>query len=230
MLISFLSANLSLFTIFINSSLKKYSDYTFDLFIKVKNYILKKRTLVYIKIFFSFVTLYHCIHMSSNYLRYKYRYNLIVEDNSEGIEWKPIYICTESKVLFDKNKVIQYFDLSEIYSDLENKNNKAKFITPIIEYGKMINISKFFVSFVNTIFEEINFVELSSLIVNEKQLFECSAKFHYKNQSINSFALEEENCFEKFEIKITYIANKFLVFVMNFLKPFHRFFLKIMIS
>ena len=54
------------------------------------------------------------------------------------------------------------------------------------------------------IFDDLNFVELKSLIVKEKELFECSAKFYHKNQSIDSFAMETENCLENFNIE-TYI-------------------------
>ena len=64
--------------------------------------------------------------MSIDYLGFEYRYNLIVENNSEGFEWKPMSVCMESKVLFDKHQVIKYFNLSEIYSRYENKINNSR--------------------------------------------------------------------------------------------------------
>ena len=206
----FLLEYLSLITICIKLRLKKYFDYILKLFIKLKNYIMKKRTLFfYIKVLFSFITLYHCIVITVDYLGFKYRYNLIVEDNSEGFEWKPISICTESKVLFDKHKVIQYFNLSMIffekhlvnrYTNLFHFHTLEKFnLNEIVqslynsgriafaESVKIVFEAKFYDQFVDMIFDDLNFAELSSLIVNENELFECSAKFHHKNQSINSF-------------------------------------------
>ena len=65
--------------------------------------------------------------MFEDYLGFGYRYNLIVEDNSEGFEWKPISVCTDSKELFDKQKVIHYFNLSEIFFDYVNTINNRKY-------------------------------------------------------------------------------------------------------
>ena len=157
--------------------------------------------------------------MSVDYLGFEYRYNLIVVDNNKGFEWKPMSVCTESKVMFDKHKVIQYFKLFEIYINYENgiynheyyKRNYNSGYVALVENWKMKFKAKFFVRFVNIIFDDINIVELSYLIVNEKELFECSAKFHYKSQSIeesnDSNAIELENCFEYFEVNTTVIAD-----------------------
>ena len=183
--------------------------------------------------------------MFVDYLGFGYRYNLMVDDNSQGFEWKPISVCTESMVLFDKHKIIQYLNLYELYykyeigvnikvleeynqlrsyidqylnlsaiyptyknrGDIEEYFNGSSGFNQRNEFHKMEKISKFFVSFVDRIFNEINFVEMSSMIVNENDLFECSAKFHYNNGSIDSFAMEIENCFEYFSIKTTVMAN-----------------------
>ena len=189
-------------------------EYILNHFIKLKNLIFKKRRLLFfIKLFFLILTIYHCIVMTVDYLGFEYRYNLIVEDNSKGFHWKPMSVCTESKVLFDKHKVNQYFDLSEIYTNYENLINNDpnyKWISGFsrnLENEKMYRMARFFVPFVDRIFDETNFVELSSLTVNEKELFECSAKLHFENQSIDSFAMEIENCFDNFVINTTVIAN-----------------------
>ena len=179
--------------------------------------------------------------MSGDYFRFIYQYNLMVEDNSEGIEWKLLRVCTETKVLFDKYKVIQYFNVSEEYSkydqrmtELYNKeisdiyqNNQKKKLNITSKYRvnvekflkskpkyymfpeiwKMFRIGKFFLQFFERFFDQTNFIELSSMVVNDNELFECSAKFHYKNSSIDSNAMEIENCFENFQIKTTVIAN-----------------------
>ena len=90
----------------------------------------------------------------------------------------------------------------------------------------MNDILKFFVMFVNIIFDDLNFIELSSLIVKENDLFECSAKLNYKNQSNNSNALEIENCFEKFGIKTTVIANNTYGICYEFFETNSSFILK----
>ena len=225
--ISILYENISLLIILIKLTLIKYDEYFLEFFSKFKKFIFEKRRLLFfIKIFFLFVTLYHCIVMSIDYLEFKYRYNLIVEDNSEGFEWKPLSVCTESKVLFDKQNLIQYFNLTEVYYKYENKNYKGNLKTPKIEFGKMNRISKFFAPFVNKIFDEFDFVEMSSLRVDEKELFECSAKIHFNNPSNNSFAMEMENCFEKFEIKSTIIANNTFGICYEFFETNSPIFLK----
>ena len=186
--------------------------------------------------------------MSADYLEFKYRYNLIVEDNSEGFEWKPMRLCTESKVLLDKHKVIQYFNLSAKYSIYKirvlkqynseinykdvNRLNIWKyarsgwryFMEP--ENRKMFNIGEFFIAFFDRIFDETNFAELSSLVVNGNEIFECSAKLHYKNQSIDSNAMVIENCFEYFRIKTTVIANNSFGVCYEFFENDSSIFLK----
>ena len=220
--ISFLLANFSLIKHFIKIRLEKYFDYILDLLIKLKNFNLNKRTLTfYIKIFFSFVTLYHCIVLSVDYLGFEYRYNLIVEDNSEGFQWKPMNVCTESKVLFDTHKVIQYFDLSglylfrlNLYSKIyETLNNLGRFAYSE-NFQRQLK-SKFFDRFLTRILNDINFFEMNSLIVNENELFECSAKLHFNSQSI---AMEIENCFEYFRINTTVIANNTFGICYEFLQ------------
>ena len=213
----------------------------------MKTYIFKKRNLFfYIKIFFIFVTVYHSIIMFNDYLGFKYRYNLIIEDNSKGFEWKPLSVCTESKVLFDKHKVIQYFNLFEIYSkykigvnkkllkdydrlkleksrvadyfesiypSYKNRNNIEDYFKnesggdDLYEQLLMYGNVQFFVPFVDLVFNELNFVELNSLIVKENELFECSAKLHFNNQSIDLDAMVIENCFEYFRIETTVKAD-----------------------
>ena len=151
--------------------------------------------------------------MSVDYLAFKYHYNLIVEDNSNGFEWKPLCVCSESKVLFDKHKVIQYFDWFEIYSNYENDINNNKLYESSLELDLFAEINtnyrieSFFVPFIDIFLDEINFVEFSNLIVNAKELFECSAKLHFINQSIDLNVMKIGNCFEMFEIKTTVKAN-----------------------
>ena len=184
--------------------------------------------------------------MFEDYLGFGYRYNLIVEDNSEGFEWKPISVCTEPNVLFDKHKVLQFFstteeyykyiiwnnkritkiyyrwkstnvyytDLSQLYPSYKNRVNIENFLDYKSGFDGQLERVKMFYSertlepYVHTIFDELYFVELSSLVVNGNELFECSAKFHnYNNQSNDSNGMTINNCFEYFTIKTTVIAD-----------------------
>ena len=192
-----------------------------------------------------FVTLYQCIVMFEDYLGFKHRYNLEVEDNSEGFEWKPMSFCTEPKVLFDKQKVVDYLGMSDIYSKFvfdvtielskffyeerltknsylilsklfpsyKNRSNIVKYFNSdsgfdrTFENVKTYRFAKSIIQFSYLIFDNTNFVELNSLVVNGNELFECSAKFHLKNRSIDSNAMAIKNCFEYFRIKTTVIAN-----------------------
>ena len=208
----------------------------------MKKYIFKKKILLFhIKIFILFITSYHFILICDHYFRYKYRYNLIVEDNNEGFEWKPMSVCTESKVLFDKHKVVQYGDLFEKYSEykirvldqyyksismnqqeinefqfeIESKigvkiekylrSGLKYYIQP--EIKKIVSIEHLFVAILDKISHESNYLEMSSMVVSENELFECSAKLHYNNQSIDSNPMIIKNCFEYFQIKTTVIDN-----------------------
>ena len=98
--------------------------------------------------------------MSVNYLEFKYHYNLIVEDNNKGFEWKPLSVCTESKVLLNEHKVIQCFNLSEIYLNYEisiynNNNYQREYNSGFIamtENSKILKNAQFFVAFVHIIF------------------------------------------------------------------------------
>ena len=81
--------------------------------------------------------------MSVDYLGFKYRYNLFVDDNNKGFEWKPLSVCTESKVLFDEHKVNQYLNFSKIYSNYENGINNNEYYKRGLEdpYVDMVKIN-----------------------------------------------------------------------------------------
>ena len=60
------------------------------------------------------------IELISDYLNFDYELKLSVI-NDRGIDLPAISVCTESNVLFDKRKVLLYFDLSREYLRLENE-------------------------------------------------------------------------------------------------------------
>ena len=57
------------------------------------------------------------------------------------------------------------------------------------------------------IFEHLSYDQLIAFTPLSDELFECSASFHYKNQTIESNATIIENCFERFRISRDIYAN-----------------------
>ena len=60
------------------------------------------------------VLFYSVIEVTKDYFSYPYIYRLIVKP-SEGLHLPPISICTERDVLFDKTRIIDYFNISQDY-------------------------------------------------------------------------------------------------------------------
>src|ERR1700729_2000439 len=60
------------------------------------------------------VLFYSVIEVTKEYFSYPYVYRLIVKP-SEGLHLPPISVCTERDVLFDKTRIIDYFNISQDY-------------------------------------------------------------------------------------------------------------------
>ena len=83
----------------------------------IKNYLFtlrfKNHLMTILNIICLLVLFYNAIDMTFDYLSFNYSYKLIVDDdNKEGFDLPQISVCTENTILFDKNKVIQYFDVN----------------------------------------------------------------------------------------------------------------------
>src|SRR5882672_1048243 len=93
----------------------------------IKHIVLKIITLIkhYFKAYFKLlvkliclsVLFYGGIEVTKDYFSYPYVYRLSVKP-SERLDLPPITICTERDVLFEKTRIIDYFNISEKY--LEN--------------------------------------------------------------------------------------------------------------
>ena len=85
-----------------------------------------------------------------------------------------------------------------------------------------LNQSELFVDETNKrILVELNFYEMNSLTINVNQLFDCSAKVHFRNESFDSNSHEIDNCFKHFDALESIYANKdfgicFEFFVKNY--------------
>ena len=83
--------------------------------------IIRKYSSYIISIIFGIMLFYNALEKSLDYLNFNYNYKLIIDDNRRGIELPAIWMCTDSKVLFDKHQVLNYFDMNSDYSEFENK-------------------------------------------------------------------------------------------------------------
>ena len=195
---------------------------------------------------------YNAIDMTLDYLRYNYSYKLIVDDNKEGYDWKQINVCTETNVLFGKSEVIVYFDLENQWKEYQimvnnhyndNSNNEHLLNSCIFELkrtkrswqefsynnNKMLMnlcLKVFFNLFNELIFKELSFYEMNSLTVKPKELFNCSALIHLKNQTSISNNIHLDNCFEFFQISKSIFVNKNFGICYNFFKQNHNILLK----
>ena len=179
------------------------------------------------------VLFYNAIDMTFDYLSFNYSYKLIVDDNKEGFGLPEISVCTENTILFDKNKVIQYFGVNyfwEMYR-IEVKNFyqfngenstesiietcTSKFINHFLNGYRELNsnrrmnfcLNKFFRKYWIFLFDETNFDEMNSMTIRAKELFECSANIHFKYETIDSNITQIDNCFERLNISKSIYAN-----------------------
>ena len=84
-------------------------------------------------------------------------------------------------------------------------------------YMEMKGISKWYLNFCNNkfyqyyerlIFSEMSFDELNALILNSNELFSCSAKVHFNNNTKIESNRTIDNCFDKYLVKKTIKADK----------------------
>ena len=195
----------------------------------------KKKLLLFVKIICLLVLIKSVFDVTFDYLRFGFEYKLIVSDNTlNGFDLPAISVCTESNVLFDKQKVIKHFGveqqwdeyLNEIFRHYKRKVDNCKQVSDYryghrnglrnetatdlwLKYCSSLTFKGFNFHFElkRRIFTELGFHEMNSLKVNAKELFECSAKIHFRNESFDSNSTLIHNCFDKFEVLESIYAN-----------------------
>ena len=213
---------------------------------------LKKQLLKLLNIVCLLFLLSNGINITSDYLEYNYSYKLIVDDNKEGYDWKDISVCTENNVLFDKSEVILYFGLENQWTEYNimvnnyyhgNLNNENLLNFCIFELKRSkrswqdigddnikwkmnLCLTKFFEIYKNLVFEELSFYEMNGLTVEPKELFDCSALLHLKNNTFTSNKIYLENCFEKFQISKSIYVNNHFGICYNFFKKNYNILMK----
>ena len=181
------------------------------------------------------VLFYNAIYMTFHYLSFNYSYKLIVDDNKEGVDLPEISVCTENNILFAKSKVIQYFDVENVWKrnvievnkhyihhqkfewDKSNETcvEELKYLKWI--YGSSYDswiwrmnfcLNKFFKEYKRIIFNEMSFFEMNSLTINANDLFECSANIYLRNTTIDKNITHLDNCFDRLKVRKRIHANK----------------------
>ena len=183
------------------------------------------KLLVFVLLFFSVIS------MTFDYLSYPYIYKLIVSDNNRGFDLPAISFCTERNVFFDKNKINEYFNSSEEYKRREKEyeeyfeqkyakcfdnlyesdNKTANYlVVPFCESiinEKNNNLSLFYRPYEEKIFNTLSFDEMKKLTISANELFNCSAKLHFRNESFVSNATEIRDCFQMFDVFESIFGN-----------------------
>ena len=130
--------------------------------------------------------------------------------------------CTEEfwQIIDDCNATTNKF-IHRRYSELDNDPNyhysyeqilyiiRDEFIRSPPDCSFDLKSSNLFVRQINLrILFELNFHETNSLTINVNQLFDCSAKVHFRNESFESNVHEINNCFQYFNSLKSIYANE----------------------
>ena len=211
---------------------------------------LKKQIVLILNAICLLFLFYNAIDMTFDYLRFEFSYKLIVDDNKEGFDLPEISVCTENNVLFDKNKVIQYFGVENEwqkkriqmkYLNEQNENNKVEencikewekhvgdpdLTKNLLEYRINFCSNKFFIKLKIFIFYEMSFYEMNSITVNANELFDCSAILHIKHTFIDLNVTNIDYCFDRFPVLKSIYFNEHFGICYKFFSVNNHIFLK----
>ena len=88
---------------------------------------------------------------------------------------------------------------------------------------KYYNLSLFLRPYEEKIFETLSFDEMKNLTISANELFNCSAKLHFRNESFVSNSTIIENCFDRFEVLQSIYGNEFGICYTFFAKNYSIF-------
>ena len=184
------------------------------------SFIVNKLSLLNIKLFAFYLfylicvinLIYHSIHMTFDYLNFDFKYKLLIS-NEQGFYLPPINLCTGANVMFNRSKVIEYFDINNLWkqyrSDAQkyyeqneknlplhteyqdyctNNNYKTKDINTETNWKWGLNfcLNKWFRKYKSFIDKEICFYETMNLIINGNNLFDIFVNIN-SNDTKNTY-------------------------------------------
>ena len=138
--------------------------------------------------------------------------------------------CNQTIQSYSQKRFVELNE-SEFYEIIEPDYIKVEINQETIQYPlecfTNIDTSKLFLNKINErIYNELDFYEMNSLTINVNQLFECSAKVHFRNESFDSNAHEFINCFQYFEALKSIYANKDFGICFEFFAKNYSIYLK----
>src|SRR6201996_6674950 len=168
---------------------------------------------------FSLLT-YNAVLVSTDCCEYPYIYKLKVIHNINGFDLPDISLCTDSKVLFDRSKMYQVFDRDHDFWEFVKNNSGEVEMTEQNRKVLQINeglwyvwkepndyrLEPFFDSIQYNITKDLSFNQMKNLMIRANQLFNCSAKVHFRGESIDSKVIQ--NCSQSFDVLKSIYGNK----------------------
>ena len=188
-----------------------------------------------------FVSLIYCsVLVTFDYFSYPYVFKLNVNNNINGFDLPPISFCTETNVLFDKNKIISFYNSSQEFQEFRandlkmaekdnNKRfNKCKEDPRLLQSCKtnyessnhylMTNFDKN-----NKFIDDLSFEEKRYLMIGANHMINCSAKLHSRYDS-NEY--QSENCVQDLQVLHSIYGNKDFGICFTFFHSNEGFYLK----
>ena len=202
---------------------------------------------IFVKLFCLIILLKSGYDVTSDYLSYPFEYKLIVLDNKYGFDFPSISICTENNILFDKRKIIEYFELNTKWKEFEKilfeefqqtvnecdetieKNREISWyaFNYLSKCYLNINRSELFINKIKNLIDfNLNFDETNSLTMNTNELFDCSANIHFRNESFDSNQHKIYNCFKYSEVLKSIYANNDFGICFEFFAKNYSIYLK----
>ena len=187
-----------------------------------------------------FVSLiYTSVLVTLDFFEYPYVFKLNVNNNINGFDLPPISFCTETNVLFDKNKIIEKYNESQefqkfraneykiaeqdfnirfkIWKNLLGKDLSEGYMKPFNHYLKT-NFDKN-----NKFVDKLSFEEKRNLMIRANHMINCSAKLHSKYESE---VFENKNCVQDLQVLETIYGNQDFGICFTFFDSNERFVLK----
>ena len=188
-----------------------------------------------------FVSLiYTSVLVTLDFFEYPYVFKLNVNNNINGFDLPPISFCTETNVLFDKNKIIEKYNESQEFQEFraydmeraeEEHNDRVRkcarrdglawcwphFMPP--ERYLKTNIDKN-----NKFVNELSFEEKKNLMIRANHMINCSAKLHSR---IESKVFKTENCVQDLQVLESIYGNQDFGICFTFFDSNERFLLNL---
>ena len=188
--------------------------------------------------------IYTSVLVTLDYFSYPYIFELNVNNNINGSDLPPISFCTETNVLFDKNKFISFFNSSQEFRDFRAKeveNYEMKRTREFKNLGYGDDPNKWIVNYFWYLylpqypypketfdkkiefFGNLSFDRMKDLMIRANDVIDCSAKLHSR---YDSKEITIENCVQDFNVLESIYGNKDFGICYTFFHSNDKFYLK----